>query len=161
MGALIQTYEPVSPGFLQSIGAMFLLALLALAAAVLILWRARSLAYNYRTLLAMLCFFGATIALGNGFFMKITRGPIADFAIYEAGVVNGHGSFSYASFRDAYLYTDEQASLVDPQSIQQRLKVLVIELKDDRRMTFTEQHYPVEQILADIQDAYARYRENQ
>ena len=92
--------------------------------------------------------------------MKITRGPIADFAIYEGGVVNAHGSFSYANFRDAYLYTDEQASLVDPQTIQQRMKVLVIELRDDRRITFTEQHYPVESILADIQEAYARYREN-
>lgn len=159
MGTLISRYEPVLPNFFQSINAMFLIAIIAFAAAGFMLWKGKSIAYNYRTLLAMLFFFAATIALGNGFFMTMTRGPIADFEVYENGIVNGNGTYAYESLRDAYLYTDEQASLINPQVVQKRLKVLVIELKDGQRLTFTEENYPVEQMLPDIQDAYARFRE--
>lgn len=159
MGALISRYEPISPNFFQSINAMFLMAIIAFALAGFLLWKGKSIAYNYRTLLAMLIFFVGTIALGNAFFMKMTRGPLADFEIYENGVVNGNGRFSYESFEDAYLYTEEQPSLINPQAIQQRLKVLIIELKDGERLTFTEKNYPIESILADIQEAYARFRE--
>lgn len=159
MGALISRYEPMLPNFFQSTNAMFLMTILAFALAGFILWKGKTIAYNYRTLLAMLFFFVGTIALGNAFFIKMTHGPIADFEIYENGVINGNGSFSYDAFKDAYLYTDEQASLINPQAIQQRLKVLVIKLKDGDRLTFTEKNYPVESILSDIQEAYARFRD--
>ncbi|HKK75093.1 MAG TPA: hypothetical protein VJ953_08485 [Saprospiraceae bacterium] len=159
MGALLSRYEPISINFFQSINAMFFIAITAFVAAGFILWKAKSMAYNYRTLVAMLFFFMGTIALGNGFFMKMTRGPIATFEIYERGVVTGVGTYEFKSFRDAYLYTEEQASLINPQAIQQRLKVLVIELENEERINFTEENYPVEAILADIQEAYAQFRE--
>lgn len=159
MGELISRYEPILPSFFQSITAMFLLALMAFAAAGMILWRGKSISYNYRTLLAMLCFFAGTIALGNGFFLKLTRGPLTAFEIYEKGIITGKNTYYYASFEDAFLYTDEQASLINPQAIQQRLKVLVIELKEKDRLTYTEEHYPVESMLVDIKEAYQQFKE--
>lgn len=160
MGELISQYQGTSANLFDNVGLMIGIAAIGMGIAGLIIWKAKSLSYNYRLLLAMLFFFAGIIVLGNAFFIKMARGPLANFEIYELGIITGKGSFYYKDFRDAYLYTDRTVSPINPNTVQKQMKVLIIELENGTRENFTEKNYPVEQLLADIQDAYANFREN-
>lgn len=159
MGELISQYEAVSANFLDNVGAMIGIALIGFGIAALILWKGKKITYNYRLLLAMLFFFLGTISLGNGFFVRVSRGPLANFEIHESGLVTGRGTFSFKDLRDAYIYTDKQTSIIDPGSVKRQMRVMILEMDDGSRYSFTERNYPIEQIIEDVQDAFASFRE--
>lgn len=159
LGAFISRYAGTSANVFDSIGAMVWIAVISFGIAGLILWKGKSLTYNYRLLLAMFFFFVGTIASGNGFYLRMSRGALVGFQIYESGIVTGKGTFYYKDFLDAYIFTEQQVSFINPGAIQDQMKVLLIEMDNGRRYSFTEKNYPVDRILSDLQDAYARFRE--
>ncbi len=147
MGAVIQVFEATDQSFQNGQYWAIGIAILCIVISVFILFLKKQISYNYRLLLSMLFFFFATTAAGKAYLDELTRGEQGVITIHEKGIAVPQGTYEYAEIRDAFIYTDQQKSMVNPNLVQKTAKSLMIELNDGKRLQFQEAYYPIREIF--------------
>lgn len=150
MGDLIQVYEAGAPAFFRSLQGMIIIAGIFFASTGLLFWLGKKIPYNYRTLLAMLCFFFGVIALGNGYFIKMTNTEVGTVKLFENGIETPQGEATYAEIQDAYIYMDKETSFINPSQVVDTKKILLIRLEDKKQLELQGAYYPIQEIFNQI-----------
>ena len=149
MGSLIQSFETlnqdsgISFSLTASIGFVFLLI-----CGILLFYKRIKISYNYRLLLAMLAFFFGIIAIGQAFYTQLIQSDLGTVTIFEKGIDTPSQRLSFEDIKDAYIYTDQQKSIVNPEQTIKSEKVLIIEYGDNKQLRLHENDYEVEAIFA-------------
>lgn len=147
MGDLIQVYEAGAPAFFQSLNGMIIIAVFFFIGSALIFLLGKKISYNYRTLLAMLSFFFGAIALGNGYFIKMTNTEVGTVKLYSQGIQTPRGEATFSEIDDIYIYVDKEKSFINPTQVIDTRKVLLIKLKDKTQLALQGAYYPIQDIF--------------
>lgn len=151
MGELIQIYDAGAPAFFQSLSGMLIIASIFFIGAALILWLGKKIPYNYRTLLAMLSFFFGAIALGNGYFKKMTNTEVGTVEVYQNGIQTPRGSALFSEMKELFIYVDQEKSFINPTQVIDIRKVLLIRLQDKKQLELQGAYYPIQDILNQVE----------
>ena len=160
MEEALYTFAPDNSLAVQTAWAAVIIALGALAGtAILLKKKAGGLSHNQNMLAAMLLFFVMMISAGTAFFswLKVRKtGPVA---VYKDAVETPYGKAAFSNFKDAYIYADNQPSLVSPGRSVRTTKILVIEERDGKTHVMSKEDYPVQEMLPAIKNAYKDWQE--
>lgn len=153
MGNLTETFVASN----QSNEMIFWLAILfgtfGLVSAILLLWRKWIKDYNYRLLVGMLLFFMGIIGLGTAFFARLTTHKLGPVELYESGMISPYGAVLYTNIKDAYIHMDQQKSLINPDQVQRKTRILIIEEQSGKTHALSEINYPIEEVFQNLKDA--------
>ncbi|MEM6380678.1 MAG: hypothetical protein AAF705_21015 [Bacteroidota bacterium] len=152
MGELIQVYEAGAPAFFRSLSGMIIIAAIFIVGSALIFLLGKKISYNYRTLLAMLSFFFGAIALGNGYFIKMTNTEAGNIELYTNGIQTPQGSAMYSEIKDMYIYVDNEKSLINPTQVIDTKKILLLKLADGKQLELLGAYYPIQEIFNRIEE---------
>ena len=100
----------------------------------------------------MLFFFFGLTAFGKAYFTRLTTGKIGPVSLYTEGISTPNGDVALADIEDAFIYTDQQKSLINPNIVQKSARTLCIEKKDGERIFLQERFYPIEVIFAELRE---------
>ena len=150
MGELIQVYEAGAPAFFKSLNGMLVIAVIFFLGSALIFLLGKKITYNYRTLLAMLSFFFGAIALGNGYFIKMTNTEVGSIELFTNGIQTPQGSAVYSEIKDMYIFVDNEKSFINPTQVIDTKKVLLLKLADGRQLELLGAYYPIQEIFNKI-----------
>jgi hypothetical protein len=147
MGELIVSFEAMDTGNDLLWWSALVIAILGFTGTFLILFFRLIKDYNYRLLFAMLLFFVAMIAAGTAFYTHLTASKLGPVRFFTEGLSTPYGSVRYDDIKDAYIETDQERALINPNQINRRTRILIIEERQDKLHLLSEINYPVEEIF--------------
>ncbi|MCB0559854.1 MAG: hypothetical protein H6573_25400 [Lewinellaceae bacterium] len=156
----LYTFAPDNRIAAQTAWAAAVIALAALAGTILLLRKkAGGLSHNQNMLAAMLLFFVMLISSGTAFFSWLKIRKTGTVTVYRDAVETPFGKATFSNFKDAYIYADNQPSLVSPGRTVRTTKILVIEERTGKTHAMSEADYPVKEMLPAIKNAYKNWQE--
>jgi hypothetical protein len=152
MGELIVSFSPVDTGSNALLLGSLVVALVCLATTFLLLYFRWIADYNYRLLVAMLLFFAAIIGGGTAFYTQLTSRKLGPVQFFERGLSTPYGDVPYEQVRDAFIETDEERALINPNQVNRQTRILIIQDRQDRVHLLSEANYPVDDIFQVLKD---------
>lgn len=151
---LLHTYEPLKAALGMNFYAAFILLISFLAVSAYLY--NMKLPYEQRSrrnIVLMMLLFGALLAGGTSLFTWVNSWRISSLHVYDNKITTFKGDLAYDDLKRAYLYADKQSSHLSAQLILDTTFLLVIEDKDNKTQVFSEEYYPVKEIVVTINEA--------
>jgi len=154
MENILEIYHPVNAG----LGQEFWLAVLGAFGLLIVAYflQRKDVKYenrNLRNLLVMLSLFGTMLCVCVIIFSWFNNQKISTVRVFENGVQYDENTITFNQLKKAYLHDNKQSSHLSTQIIIDTSYLLVIEEMSGKAHVFSEDHYPIKEMVVVINEA--------
>ena len=147
-------FEPLKSTFLSTTNISGIVVLLAILG-MFYFFKTKSIGKHYRNIFSMLSFFAGIMALGTVFFSYFHGERIGNVKIESNQLKTAYGAINYHDIKEVLMKKENKnKSMMAPVLGGEYTNSIVIVSKENQYYYFSEENYPVEEMMEPIRMAW-------